>query len=1793
MVDNKFRNQQRWLLFLLHARTCKRSGVKCQGKNCVTVQKLLSHMNSCAEPQCLYPRCHRTKSLISHYTDCKDLRCPVCVPVRTYRKQQANERAMAGLKVKSSKVDKARVSNDSVRASAGAGSGAPRCADTSGTLKLPEDMRTLVLSEVQKQNPCAADDASKEDYVKPSALESRMSRLIKRIKLNDDNQIQQNANSSAPGTMITTTPEVSETTMQRQPSQADAASKAKYMDVARRLEEGLFKMAVSKEDYVNRSTLESRITSLIKGRHLNNYNQRHANSPSVGMMIPTPGLSHAGGGTTMIPTPRLPHTGDNPSSMVTPSADTTIAGNNNSTSKAVNTGNLLASGGMHGGNMSNGYQNSPRNFSLGTRGNMGSQRSAPQMIPTPGFVNSGASNNSGGFSAEPTVVPQSQQQKQRQDTGGQNSQMVSNQVTAGHRPDNMQPKPAGVASNSVNGGVGVSKKSVDTGEGYRTTNPDNLGSKNLHGGVTSVGKMTSAQNINAASFQSVSRAHPSLQSHQQQQFPQQPNQIQQQQQQKFIQQQTLKQQALQQHKLISKDGPGKTQVASDMVTNVKHEPGVQNHSEALHSQASERLQLSQFQNQYQNSGADAQHVSVTSQNDTCTPLPQNSQQIQQMMHPQNMGSDTINNFNNLAVGAKSESNPQDQWPSQSNGMSSEQNVQEDFRQRVTRMDEAQPSNMIEGSVTGQDHASTTSESHSLQNAAGTACRYGNRDIKFQNQQRWLLFLLHARTCKRPGVKCPGRNCVTVQKLLSHMNSCVEPQCLYPRCRPTKSLISHYKNCKDLRCPVCVPVKTYQQQQANARVQARLKSESSAVSGVNGAVVSNDSPCATDGAVSGVPGCADSLDNLEPSSKRLKVEPSFQPVVRESEVCKSSIVPKAETESSQDAERKDHTQSDAHAALKSEKLEVKEEVPDVSVQAGFSIKEIKHEAVENVPKPRPVSEPGQHDLSGASVKQENIKVEQEPKEEVVVESADVGASRPGKPKIKGVSLTEMFTPDQVREHILSLRQWVGQSKAKVEKNQAMENSMSPNSCQLCAVERLTFEPPPLYCTPCGARIKRNAMYYTVGAGETRHYFCIPCFNESRGDTILAEGTSIPKAKLEKKRNDEETEEAWVQCDKCEAWQHQICALFNGRRNDGGQAEYTCTRCYITEVEQNERVPLPQSSVLGAKDLPKTILSDHIEQRLFKRLEQERSERANAKGKNCDEVPTAESLVVRVVLSVDKKLEVKSRFLEIFREDNFPTEFPYKSKVVLLFQKIEGVEVCLFGMYVQEFGSECSSPNHRRVYLSYLDSVKYFRPEIKTASGEALRTFVYQEILIGYLEYCKMRGFTSCYIWACPPLKGEDYILYCHPEIQKTPKSDKLREWYLAMLKKAAKEGIVAETTNLYDHFFLQTGECRAKVTAARLPYFDGDYWPGAAEDIIQQMSQEDDGRKGNKKGVLKKPITKRALKACGQSGLPGNTSKDLLLMQKLGETIHPMKEDFIMVHLQHCCRHCCALMVTGNRWVCSQCKEFQLCDGCYKAEQKREDRERHPVNQKDKHTLHPVAITDIPADTMDKDEILESEFFDTRQAFLSLCQGNHYQYDTLRRAKHSSMMVLYHLHNPTAPAFVTTCNACHLDIESGQGWRCEVCPDYDVCNACYSKEGGVNHPHKLTNHPSLADQDAQNKEARQLRVLQLRKMLDLLVHAALCRAMYCQYPNCRKVKGLFRHGIRCTIRAAGGCVLCKKMWYLLQIHARACKESNCNVPRCGDLKEHLRRLAQQSESRRRAAVMEMMRQRAAEVAGTSS
>ena len=39
------------------------------------------------------------------------------------------------------------------------------------------------------------------------------------------------------------------------------------------------------------------------------------------------------------------------------------------------------------------------------------------------------------------------------------------------------------------------------------------------------------------------------------------------------------------------------------------------------------------------------------------------------------------------------------------------------------------------------------------------------------------------------------------------------------------------------------------------------------------------------------------------------------------------------------------------------------------------------------------------------------------------------------------------------------------------------------------------------------------------------------------------------------------------------------------------------------------------------------------------------------------------------------------------------FPYIAKAIFAFEEIDGIDVCFFGMHVQEFGSNCPAPNTR--------------------------------------------------------------------------------------------------------------------------------------------------------------------------------------------------------------------------------------------------------------------------------------------------------------------------------------------------------------------------------------------------------------------------------------------------------------------------------------------------------------------
>jgi len=68
-----------------------------------------------------------------------------------------------------------------------------------------------------------------------------------------------------------------------------------------------------------------------------------------------------------------------------------------------------------------------------------------------------------------------------------------------------------------------------------------------------------------------------------------------------------------------------------------------------------------------------------------------------------------------------------------------------------------------------------------------------------------------------------------------------------------------------------------------------------------------------------------------------------------------------------------------------------------------------------------------------------------------------------------------------------------------------------------------------------------------------------------------------------------------------------------------AEYICPVCRLKEIENGTDVHLLKAANFGAKDLPRTVLSDHLEKRLLECLMQEREKWENVEGnENLDKV-----------------------------------------------------------------------------------------------------------------------------------------------------------------------------------------------------------------------------------------------------------------------------------------------------------------------------------------------------------------------------------------------------------------------------------------------------------------------------------------------------------------------------------------------------------------------------------------------
>lgn len=843
---------------------------------------------------------------------------------------------------------------------------------------------------------------------------------------------------------------------------------------------------------------------------------------------------------------------------------------------------------------------------------------------------------------------------------------------------------------------------------------------------------------------------------------------------------------------------------------------------------------------------------------------------------------------------------------------------------------------------------------------------------------------------------------------------------------------------------------------------------------------------------------------------------------------------------------------------------------------------------------------------------------------------------------------------------SMQQFLEEFKeveAKLLEEERMDRA-DENHCCLCGGARFNFEPPVFYCNgPCQMRIRRNSHYHYDK--DNKYHYCTKCW--AKMDQIVAinpvDGAKkiIPKANFRKKKNDETADEAWVQCDYCMRWMHQICALFNHRINDESsknKKKYMCPKCVNADLlRTGQEGPRDSAYYMDATRLKKDNMSYVLETHLNNFLtgwlkKQDPATRYSLEG-------VFAPVTVRCVSVQDMTHHTKPKLAAYFKNkeggSKYPDTFPYRDKAIIMFQKIDGLDICFFGMYIQEYGDDCSPPNKRCVYISYLDSVQYFRPR-------ALRTPIYHELICAYMKYVKMRGFCKMYIWACPPQQGgEDYILYCHPPHQKTPKSDRLRAWYHRVIDLAMQRGIAVDRSNLYVEHMLDEPDVE------KMPSFAGDYWIGLAEDKLKELEEEQlklDAKRSQKsykkKSTKKKTVaatkadgkgkknqalisannryTRSVANTMADSNVPGRT----VLMQRLCDTLFTMKDDFLVVHFYPRCCGCNKSVHNGMVYQCEHpdCnppkvakppskpaaaalaaaeskktkgkskkakkdekdapqkhKRYFLCPDCYKQHQALPVMEQHPKGSAVRHEFKSFDVregftgfkTSICGrspeqirNCVDPDEPQHSDFFNCRQDFLTLCQGNHYQFDELRRAKHSTMMVLYHMHNPSAPAFVHTCNNCRADILVGKKWSCTKCQEYDLCENCY-KDRNVHHEHPLKPHAVTGGGgEPIDEQQRQQRQQAIQMHLNLLVHASGCTKPNCEYLNCKKMTALLDHGKTCKKKTGGGCNVCRRIWALLQIHARQCRRSNCPVPRCADVRKHTRFQQMRVASRRRNA-----------------
>ena len=335
------------------------------------------------------------------------------------------------------------------------------------------------------------------------------------------------------------------------------------------------------------------------------------------------------------------------------------------------------------------------------------------------------------------------------------------------------------------------------------------------------------------------------------------------------------------------------------------------------------------------------------------------------------------------------------------------------------------------------------------------------------------------------------------------------------------------------------------------------------------------------------------------------------------------------------------------------------------------------------------------------------------------------------------------------------------------------------CQICLDgERKHDHRIAFHCDECDADIPWGTPCWSDA--RQSYHLCEICYRRThRTDLVQFPNNCVQK-------------ETWVRCTKCAQHFHEVCAMINTK---AGGSPFVCPSCPREPGGTRERISVEDI-------LPHTPLSRVMEAAV----------RQFTTPVTPSTVWVRQLSIQRIVTEVSEEIRV-ARGISI----GSPKAFPATRRCLGFFQTLDGVDVLLMVMYTIEYGRDCPPPNTDKVYISYIDSVRYFRPH-------GLRRQAYHCFIGAYMDVMRHVGFKSVHLWSAPPSNGVQYIFLGHPK--PSPPSDHtwLREWYKSMFQAA----ITANIARAYHQQDFSQPDA--------VPCFEDDLWMRTGADIA--LSQQD-------------------------------------------------------------------------------------------------------------------------------------------------------------------------------------------------------------------------------------------------------------------------------------------------------------------------------------------------------------------